>query len=166
MLNVVEGFWEDHMIRALVACAFALAVVIGSNSASHAAIVVEPGGSASGVVAAPMGSVGTAEFELGNPGTVTVVDVLSDGSSFLSLTGTGDPVNTAPISSVVETGALGAFANTIDLDAGSYTFTLVGQPMALATFTVSEVPLPAGAVLFGTAMVGLAAYRRLRAAKA
>lgn len=156
------------MIRALMACAVASSVVIGWSSPNHAAIVVEPGGSADGVVAAPIGAFGTAEFELESSGTVTVVDVQSVEFSLLALTSTGPSNATAPISSLVKTGDLGAFADTIRLGSGTYTFWLVGQPMASASFnvSVSEVPLPAGAVLFGTAMVGLAAYRRLRAAQA
>jgi hypothetical protein len=155
------------MLRAITAFAFAAAVVVGLSTSAHATLMPEPDAPVSGVVISAAGSPGSTHFELDNPGSVTVVDFLTGpGGAFLSLTGDGDPIAEEPLlASLTPGGDLGAFADTIDLGPGKYAFDLVAQEMSLVTFTVSEVPLPAGVVLLGTAMAGLAGYRRLRAAK-
>jgi hypothetical protein len=154
------------MLRIFAAAAAVAVLSAGwTAGASAATIMPDPGAPASGAVAAFDG-VGTAAFELDNPGSVTVTDVTTTGTALLSLTGTGAPVSTSPISDDVTDLATSAFAGTVDLTAGSYTFTLVSDGATLANFSVSEVPLPAGVVLLGTAVAGLAGYRRMTGARA
>lgn len=151
----------DLMLRAFAVVAFAVAVAGGSTNSASAALTPEPGAPVSGIIAA-VAEAATVDIELDNPGFFQLTGATDFGLSILALSGdtTGVVFNEALATPPDDPTA--AFADIYSLPADDYTLLLSSATNAVASFTVSEVPLPAGVVLLGTAVAGLAGYRRLR----
>lgn len=90
------------------------------------------------------------------------VSAVGQAAAFTSytLSDAGGVVATGTIANVLPTNAF-AFISPIFLSAGSYTISLGGSYLKAAiSGEVSLTPVPAAALLFGTALVGAAAWRR------